>query len=75
VVAQGFGGMGATLAARYLLYTGPWWILNMDPRAPTAVVARVPLDTEPSTQYFYTTVNKNSGRFPYGWPVPADDPL
>lgn len=75
VADLGLGALGATLAARFLVFTGPWYLINADRGAPTAVVVRVPLDTEPFLQYLFTTVPKGVANFPYGYPVTPDVPL
>lgn len=75
IYAAGLGDFESTLAARIPGFVGEWYLVNRDRRAPTAVVVRKPLDTEPSVPYIYSTVAKLTANFPYGVVVTPDAPV
>lgn len=72
ITEQGLGDLGAGLAARILGLPENLYLVNGDPLSPTAVVWRVPLDTEPDLAYGFGVVVKVSASFPYGYPTPPD---
>lgn len=66
--------MGASLAARVLALAPNVFLLNAKNFLPLALVYRVPLDTEPDTQYLFSALLATGSRFPYGIPVTPDVP-
>lgn len=71
----GLGGMGATLAARILVFpytsiliNNPFWLYG-------ARAVFIPPDTAPDDPYVVYELPRFGGNFPYGWNVEPDVPL
>lgn len=72
---QGLGQLGATLAARNLAYFRNVWITNAQSPTGGWVQALLPPDTGSEVILLGSVVNLSGGGFPFGWPVPPDEPL
>lgn len=67
--------MGFSLIARLLGFGDSYYLTNYPTGLPLAVLVRVPLPTEPDAQYLFDETTKGPGNFPYGLPVPPDEPV
>lgn len=68
-------GLGASLAARILVFDGTQWITNAPVGPGQHLIVRVPPPVEVDGWYAYAIANTLDLKFPYGIEVDPDVPV